>query len=81
MNRNLTCPCGETKQTTSSNVGESGTKTGFSPVFCDDGSIMWLCPHCAKKAVPHIEAIRALCGNHKYVNWRSLERLVERRDG
>ena len=73
--------CGEeaddrTKNVGSYNVGEFRVRTGFYPIFSEEGSIIWLCPVCWKEVNTLAKRIMEIVKDD-YVNFNCL--LQERK--
>lgn len=47
----LRCPCGREGVGAGSFVGQQADSSGFHPVLCGDGEIVWLCPEHAERAL------------------------------
>ena len=68
---------------TISNMGTLIKDSGYEPTIRIDCTTGWWCPSCTSKAIPHIEALLDLLGDHHrgpriQTHWNSLVGVLNR---
>lgn len=78
--KTYTCPCGKTVEYKGSScLGDFMKATGWDSVICNDGSVIYMCSECFKKAVRLGEKVVKLVGN-KYCVAPSLRGRMDEKD-